>query len=78
MNHPSTIHQQLELRAYQMWEERGRPWGAPETDWFNAEQELTVPHGTLSKVARQVGAVIGTMVSAVDPHRDPGDGSRQV
>ena len=27
-------------RAYRYWEERGRPLGSPEIDWFRAEMEL--------------------------------------
>jgi hypothetical protein len=26
--------------AYQFWEERGRPEGSPEEDWYRAEREL--------------------------------------
>ena len=29
----------LATRAYFLWEERGRPVGSPETDWFRAQQE---------------------------------------
>src|SRR5690242_19655760 len=31
---------QIELRAYQLSENRGRPWGTHEVDWFRAEREL--------------------------------------
>jgi hypothetical protein len=27
-------------RAYQLWEQRGCPYGCPEEDWFQAENEL--------------------------------------
>jgi hypothetical protein len=30
----------IELRAYVLWEARGRPIGSPEVDWFRAEREL--------------------------------------
>ena len=30
----------VEILAYQFWEERGRPSGSPEVDWFRAEREL--------------------------------------
>ncbi len=33
-------HQQIEKLAYQLWEERGRPLGSPDDDWFRAEQEF--------------------------------------
>jgi len=26
--------------AYRLWEERGRPEGSPEVDWYQAEREL--------------------------------------
>ena len=26
--------------AYKLWEERGRPFGSPEVDWFAAEQAI--------------------------------------
>ncbi len=33
-------HEQIELRAYQLWQERGEPMGSPEIDWLRAETEL--------------------------------------
>ena len=27
-------------RAYQLWEERGKPHGSPEEDWHRAEDQL--------------------------------------
>ena len=33
-------HQEIEKRAYRLWEERGRPMGTPEADWFRAKREL--------------------------------------
>jgi len=33
-------HEQIEQRAYQLWEQRGRPSGEPEVDWEQAEREL--------------------------------------
>ena len=30
----------IAIQAYRYWEERGRPIGSPEVDWFQAEQEL--------------------------------------
>jgi hypothetical protein len=26
--------------AYQLWEKRGRPFGSPEVDWYEAEKAL--------------------------------------
>ncbi|MBV8049954.1 MAG: DUF2934 domain-containing protein [Acidobacteriaceae bacterium] len=33
-------HEFVAKLAYQLWEERGRPFGSPEVDWFRAEQVL--------------------------------------
>lgn len=65
MDDPTSLQQQIELRAYQIWQERGSPVGTPETDWFKAEQELTAatPEGVLSSVAREAGAALGTVVA---------------
>ena len=30
----------IEKLAYQFWEERGRPFGSPDEDWFQAEREF--------------------------------------
>ena len=65
MDPSGDLHDRIELRAYQYWEERGRPWGAPEVDWFKAEHELTPvpPESALSRIARDVGAAVGTVVA---------------
>lgn len=39
-SHHQPSHDQIALLAYQMWEERGRPEGSPEDDWFRAEKQL--------------------------------------
>ena len=36
----SLRHNQIAKLAYQLWEERGRPLGSSEEDWFRAEREL--------------------------------------
>ena len=41
-------HEAVEKRAYRLWEERGRPVGTPEADWFRAKQELIRHWDTLS------------------------------
>jgi hypothetical protein len=35
-----TFHAETEKLAYQFWEERGRPLGSSEEDWFRAERRL--------------------------------------
>jgi hypothetical protein len=32
--------EEIALRAYALWEERGRPFGSPEEDWHNARTQL--------------------------------------
>ncbi len=63
MSSTAVSHQEIELRAYQFWEDRGRPWGTPESDWFRAGRELTVPEPELKQVAREAGALVGTAVA---------------
>ena len=33
-------HEFVAKLAYQLWEERGRPFGSPEVDWFRAERAV--------------------------------------
>ena len=33
-------HEFVAKLAYQYWEERGRPFGSPEVDWFRAERAV--------------------------------------
>ena len=33
-------HDEIAIRAYCLWEERGSAVGSPEDDWFRAEQEI--------------------------------------
>jgi hypothetical protein len=33
-------HEFVAKLAYKLWEERGRPFGSPEVDWFAAERAL--------------------------------------
>jgi hypothetical protein len=34
------LHEEISLRAYQFWLERGCPIGSPEEDWLRAEAEI--------------------------------------
>jgi hypothetical protein len=36
----SDDHELTARLAYRLWEERGRPLGSPEVDWFAAEKAL--------------------------------------
>jgi hypothetical protein len=37
---PSPSHDEIALRAYELWEERGRGHGSDQDDWYLAEQLL--------------------------------------
>lgn len=37
---PDTTHDEIALRAYYLWIERGAKDGSPEVDWLRAEEEL--------------------------------------
>lgn len=32
--------EEIAVRSYELWQERGYPLGSPEIDWFRAEEEL--------------------------------------
>ena len=32
--------EEIAERAYRLWEERGRPLGSPEVDWYRAVREV--------------------------------------
>lgn len=32
--------EEIALKAYLLWEERGRPFGSAEEDWFRAREQL--------------------------------------
>ena len=38
--------------AYRFWEERGRPFGSPEEDWFRAEREFETQRFHLDEASR--------------------------
>ena len=40
---PRPLHEEIAQRAYEIWEQRGRPSGSREEDWFRAESELSYP-----------------------------------
>lgn len=69
-NDESVPDSAVRLRAYHLWEQRGRPWGTPDADWFTAERELLteqeaahLPPTVLA--ARAVGSVLGSVAGIV-------------
>lgn len=37
----ASTHEDIERRAFQLWQDRGCPLGSPEVDWQHAEQEFS-------------------------------------
>ena len=65
MDHPS--HEQIAIRAYEIWQLRGGFHGGHEDDWYQAEQELWVESDSaLVGIARKVGTALGTVVAFLD------------
>jgi hypothetical protein len=53
-------HEFVAKLAYQYWEERGRPFGSPEVDWFRAEQtvySVLLAAGLISQSANDSGRI---------------------
>jgi hypothetical protein len=48
-------HDKIELRAYELWEQDGRPFGRSEEFWFRASTELSV-NGTAVKKSKKASA----------------------
>jgi hypothetical protein len=42
INEPQELEDQIRLRAYQLYEARGRKDGHELEDWFRAKEELTI------------------------------------
>jgi hypothetical protein len=40
VDNPEPSHEAIARRAHALWEERGRPEGSQEEDWFRAQDEL--------------------------------------
>jgi hypothetical protein len=42
INEPQELEHQIRLRAYQLYEERGKENGHELEDWYRAKEELTI------------------------------------
>lgn len=64
-------HEDVEILAFGLWQERGAPIGTPEIDWFLAEAKLKDTEGQgdpmLSAVARIIGSALGSVAAIVKP-----------
>lgn len=37
----TSLHSDIAVLAFQLWQDRGAPEGSPEKDWYEAERQLT-------------------------------------
>lgn len=61
-------HETIELRAYQLWEEAGRPYGRSDEFWSRASSELATDGGPVKaakKAAPKTKAATSTKAKAV-------------
>lgn len=65
---PFSTREEITRLAYVYWEERGKPLGSDEEDWFRAEWELQVRQGA-SKL--QVKTARRLRVALIDLQLDP-------
>ena len=67
----SPRHNEVEILAFTLWQERGAPIGTPETDWFRAEEELRPGSDdadpALSVIAKTIGSALGSVAALVSP-----------
>ena len=68
--HSESQHEEfIRLAAFFLWEQRGRPFGTPEEDWFRAEEQLRDqdehPSGKppLISAAETVGSALGKVAA---------------
>ena len=59
--HPT--HEEIELRAYQIYVERGGAQGNDLEDWLQAESELIEKYGKTGQTAKATGVKIHAMVA---------------
>ncbi len=73
------LQDSIEVRAYHLWQQRGRPWGTPELDWFEAESELhsappqeaaAADESPITTAAKLVGSVWGSVAGLVSSITD--------
>lgn len=64
----------LEQLAYRFWQERGRPHGSPEEDWFRALRERSLqPGSSCGACKRSCRAREGASVRCAAARRSAGD-----
>jgi hypothetical protein len=42
---PPELHERIRVRAYELWQQRGRRYDTAEQDWLTAEKEILGQHG---------------------------------
>jgi hypothetical protein len=58
-------HQDIEVAAYYLWQQRGCPLGEPEVDWLRAEEQLDQPNNPLLLASKAVGSALGSVAGAL-------------
>lgn len=80
---PITTDEEIRLRAYQIWEEEGRPEGRDMMHWQQASDEVTIARGDARAAAADTDLVrdpgIGTSsgTTGLDPVVDKGTNTFQ-
>ncbi|MGD1104768.1 MAG: DUF2934 domain-containing protein [Terriglobia bacterium] len=64
-------HEEITLRAYRIWEERGCPIGSPEEDWFRAEEEIRREQAARDELVRARNKLVRARRSAPGPDGPP-------
>ena len=70
-----TAFSEIQIAAYYLWQRRGCPFGSPDIDWLQAEQQLQrTPTGahvdvTLVEAARAIGALLGSAARLLQPDK---------
>ena len=71
----SPRHEEIEVRAFALWQERGAPLGSPEIDWFQAEEQIkSAPSENetpVSALARTIGSALGSVAALVSSLERP-------
>jgi hypothetical protein len=69
---PTTLRpEDMQLLAYDFWQERGCPFGTPEVDWFRAEGECRVKRrnapeeSAILAAAKAAGSALGSVTARV-------------
>ena len=63
-------HEDIERRAFQLWQDRGCPLGSPEVDWKHADQEFSENQASDGDAGGMGGGVLCTSQTKAHPKRE--------